>query len=300
MNPAPQCSCGTKTAEGLPASATWAGLDERFTTVAHRVCLMAGPVLVVLYALGFLVLCKFAPIPNPSWSAERLTEWIVDHKYSYELGCLLMLIAAGLLAPWGASHAVFTRKTESRFPVLYITQIVSLAASVAIFIIISIFWAAAAFRAGEISPEITQMLFDLGWMTFLWAGPAFYLWALSLAAGILWNPPEHQLFPRWSGWFTVVAVLSWSPGLIFVFWNSGPASYNGPLPTWIALATYGVWMVTMTVVGWRAIARQEALCRAETADGLGIYQSVDPDLVIPDLNDGTTEVFSDVVTAGRN
>ena len=274
-------------------------MDQRFTTMAHRVFLMAGPVLVVLYGVGILALCKFAPIPNPAWPAERLTAWIVDHKYSYELGCLFMLIGAGLLGPWGASHAVFTRKTEVRFPVLYITQIVSLAAAVAIFILISIFWAAAAFRAGQISPEITQALFDLGWITFLWAGPAFYLWALSLAAGILWNPPEHQFFPRWSGWFTVVAVLSWSPGLIFVFWGSGPAAYNGPLPTWIALADYGVWMVVMTVVGWKAISRQEALCRTETDEGLGIYEPIDPDLSVAATDSAPTPVLSGASAGGR-
>jgi hypothetical protein len=246
-------------------------MEQRFSPLPHRVCLMAGPVLVVLYGVGFVVLCKFAPVPNPAWPAERLVAWILDHKYSYELGCLFMLIGAGLLAPWGASHAVWTRKTEVRFPVMYITQLASLGASVAIFIMISIFWGLAAFRAGQISPEITQTIFDLGWFTFLWAGPAFYLWALSLGLGILWNPPEHQLFPRWSGWFTVAAVLSWSPGLIFVFWSYGPAAYNGPLPTWIALVDYGVWTVTMTAVGWRAISRQEALSRAERGEGLGVY-----------------------------
>ncbi len=177
----------------------------------------------------------------------------------------------------------FTRKTEARFPVMYITQIVSLAASVAIFIMISIFWGLAAFRAGQIDPQLTQTIFDLGWFTFLWAGPAFYLWALALGLGILWNPPEHQLFPRWSGWFTVVAVLSWSPGMIFVFWDSGPAAYNGPLPSWIALADFFVWTVVMTMVGWKAISKQEALCRAEEGEGLGIYPPPEQDGLFDEL-----------------
>jgi hypothetical protein len=261
-------------------------MDQRFNPTPHRICLMAGPAFVVLYTVGFVFLCKFWPIPNPAWPAERLVAWILDHKYSYELGCLLMLIGAGLMGPWGASHAVFTRKTEGRFPVMYITQIVALAASVAIFIMISIFWGLAAFRAGQISPELTQTIFDLGWFTFLWAGPAFYIWALALGLGILWNPPEHQLFPRWSGWFTGIAVLSWSPGLIFVFWESGPAAYNGPLPSWIALADFFAWTVVMTVVGWRAIDKQEALSRAEQGDGYGLYEPYDPELALDEL-DGT-------------
>jgi hypothetical protein len=78
---------------------------------------MVGPAFCLLYIIGFVFLCKFwpIPIPNPAWPAERQVAWILDHKYSYELGCLLMLIGAGLMGPWGASHAVWTRKTEARF-----------------------------------------------------------------------------------------------------------------------------------------------------------------------------------------
>jgi hypothetical protein len=279
-------------------------MDKRFSPNPHRICLLAGPAFCLLYIVGFVFLCRFWPIPNPAWPAERLVAWILDHKYSYELGCLLMLVGAGLMGPWGASHAVWTRKTEARFPVMYITQIVCLAASVAIFILISIFWGLAAFRAGQINPEITQTIFDLGWFTFLWAGPAFYLWALALGLGILWNPPEHQLFPRWSGWFTVVAVLSWSPGLIYIFWSYGPAAYNGPLPSWVALADYFVWTLTMTVVGWKAINKQEAISRAETDPELGVWPPPDHDLSLGELAPiptATLPVPAPIATpAGRN
>src|SRR5262249_29681746 len=57
----------------------------------------------------------------------------------------------------------------ARYPVMYISQIVALGAAVAIFVIVPVFWATASYRAGEVSPEITQMLWDLGWYMFLFA-----------------------------------------------------------------------------------------------------------------------------------
>ncbi|HEX9833506.1 MAG TPA: hypothetical protein VGA66_10560, partial [Mycobacterium sp.] len=120
------------------------------TPAAHRLCLWMGPVLTLIYLFGFLFLAKFMPIPTPDWPAERLVEWLGDHRNAYQAGCLLMLVAGGLLAPWGASLSMWTRKTESRFPVIFVTQITSLAASTALFVIIPIFWALAAYRVGEV------------------------------------------------------------------------------------------------------------------------------------------------------
>ena len=246
-------------------------METRMTPAAHRLCLWMGPVLVVIYLFGFLFLAKFMPIPAPDWPAERLVAWLGDHKNAYQAGCLLMLVAGGLLAPWGAALSMWTRKTESRFPVIFVTQITSLAASTALFVIIPIFWALAAYRVGEVSPEITQVMFDAGWFLFLWVGPPFYIWALSFGLGILMNPPEHQLFPRWVGFYTLASVLCWIMGLLMVFFRSGPTAYSGMLPTWIPLAEFFTWMVIVSVFGFRAIRRQEAILGDEHSDGSGIY-----------------------------
>ena len=248
-----------------------ASMDLRFTPLAHRICLASGHVLTVMYCIGFLFCAQFFPIPSPDWPADRLARWLFDHKSAYQFGCLLMLVAGGLLAPWGAALSIWTRRTEVRFPVMYITQITSLAASTGLFVIIAIFWALASFRATEISVEITQMLFDAGWFLFLWVGPPFYLWAGAFGLGILINPPEHQLFPRWIGWFTLASVLCWSLGLLQVFFRTGPQSYSGMLPTWIPLIDFFVWMELLTFYGFAAIRRQEAECRAEAGEGLGVY-----------------------------
>lgn len=273
------------------------------TPAAHRLCLMMGPLLTFMYLSGFVFLAKFAPIPNPDWPADQLAVWLVEHKTAYQAGCLLMLVAGGLLAPWGASLSMWTRKAEARFPVIYVAQITSLAAATALFVIIAIFWALASYRAGEVPPELTQMMFDAGWFLFLWVGPPFYLWAIFLGLGILLNPPTHQLFPRWVGFFTLGSSLCWLMGLMMVFFRSGPTAYSGMLPTWIPLGEFFTWMVIVSVLGWRAIDKQEALCRQEDGPDGGVYVPTwqqpieDPSWVPRPVSRATPQRRADLVSA---
>lgn len=263
-------AAGVPRARALSDSSLALSADLRMTPAAHRLCLWGGHLCTMLY-LGGWVLAGFIPIPGPDWPADKLAHWLADNKVLYQIGCLLMLIGAGVMAPWGAALSIWTRKTEMRFPVIYITQIVSLAASVALFIVIEIFWALAAFRATEISVEITQMLYDAGWYFFLWIGPPFYIWVASFGIGILMNPPEHQMFPRWIGYFSLASVLCWSMGTMQVFFRTGPTAYSGMLPTWIPLAEFFIWMELLTFYGFRAIRLQEAECRKEQGEGMGVY-----------------------------
>lgn len=259
-------------------------LELRMTPAAHRFCLWFGHVLTVMYLIGW-VLAGFLPIPGPDWPAATLAQWLFDHKTNYQIGCMLMLIAGAMIAPWGASLAMWTLKTEFRFPVMFIAQITSLAASAALFVVIAIFWALASFRATEISVEITQMLFDAGWFLFLWIGPVFYIWVATLGLGILMNPPEHQMYPRWIGYYCLASVLCWVMNLMMVFFKTGPTSYSGMLPTWIPVIEFFAWVEIMTFYGFRAIKLQAAQCRAETGAGQGVYEPDWETPLVPSTSD---------------
>ena len=151
--------------------------------------------------------------------------------------------------------------------------------------IIAIFWAVAAYRATEIDVQITQALFDSGWFLFLWIGPVFYIWVISFGVGILINPPEYQLFPRWIGYYSLASVLCWALGLMFVFFYEGPTAYSGMLPTWIPLIEFFVWMKILTIYGFRAIRLQEKECMRESGPGLGVYKPTLDDPLVDSIYD---------------
>lgn len=232
-------------------------MDRRFSALVHKLCLAMGPVLTVGYLSGFIFLAHFLPIPSPDWTAEHVASWLLENRSSYLAGCVLMVIASALFAPWGAALSMWTKRTESRWPVVTATQIISAGAGVTVLVIGVTFWALAAFRVGTTSPEITQFAFDTGWFFFLWGGPPFYVWVLSLGVGILMNPPEFQTFPRWTGYYSFASVMSWILGMLMVYFHVGPGAFSGVLPSWIPLGEFFTWVVIMTVYGFRAIRLQE-------------------------------------------
>lgn len=256
-------------------------MEQRITPKAHRFCIWAGAAMMLAYLLGFVIFAKLVPVPSPNWSAERLTAWLSDHKVAFQVGCVFMITGASLIGPWGAALAIWTRRTEERFPVLYATQIVSIGAGAAIFVLIEVFWAVAAFRVGEVSAELTQAMFDVSWFLFLFASPPFIVWIVALALGILWNPPEHQYFPRWAGYLTLVLALDLMLALMMVFFKTGPFSYSGLLALWLPFGSFFAWALVMIVLGLKAISRQEKLCGYVGTEGVeGVHtasESIDGD-----------------------
>ncbi|MFJ8745992.1 hypothetical protein ACIRL2_42385 [Embleya sp. NPDC127516] len=240
-------------------------MEQRFMPKAHRLCLWMGPVMIATYLIGFVPLADFFPPPNPNWTSAHLTAWIVEHRLGVQLACVLMMLGAALIAPWAAALAIWTRKTESRFPVLYATQLIALGCGVCILMLVNIFWAAAAYRAGETSPEVTQALWDTGWFLFLFSIPPFIVWFVSLALGVLWNPPEHQLYPRWAAYMTLALCLSWITDLAIVFFKTGQWTYTGFAGLWLIFGSFSVWVHVMTYLGLKAVSRQEQMCRQEIA-----------------------------------
>src|SRR5262245_37025077 len=94
-------------------------VEQRFVPSMHRWALWTGgPLMTVMYLVGWLVFARMLPTPSPSWTAQQLSTWLVEHGTRFLLGCLLMIAGCGLWGSWVAALTVWTYRTESRFPVL--------------------------------------------------------------------------------------------------------------------------------------------------------------------------------------
>jgi uncharacterized membrane protein YhdT len=254
---------------------TVATMEQRFVPSMHRWALWTGgPLMTVMYLVGWLVCARMLPTPSPSWTAQQLSDWLVDHGIGMLLGCLLMIAGCGLWGAWVAALTVWTYRTESRFPVLTFTQLICVATGLTFFIFDTQFWSVAAFRAGQVSPEITQQLWDVGWFGFLFTISVYIVWAVAWALGILLNPPEYQVFPRWAAFVTFGSVMCWSVGLLIIFFKDGPFSYAGVPAMWLPISEFFVWLVIIDILARKAIKRQEQLSvieGLERGSEFGIY-----------------------------
>ncbi|NMO91580.1 hypothetical protein [Actinomycetospora sp. TBRC 11914] len=261
-------------------------MEQRLALSSHRLCLLAGPTMTVLFLVGWFACLKWIPAPSPMMTPDAVAAMFVEHRVSFQLGFVCMIIAAALMGPWAVSMAMWTRKTEARFPVLTYTQLVAVAASVCIFVIVYIPWGVAAFDAGSLPAPIIQALNHLGWFFFLFDVAPFSVWLAALGVGILWNPGEHRLLPRWAGWYTLVESFAIAPAIMILFFKNGPFAYNGFLALWWPFGTFFVWVVLMTVLTWKALNAQ---VRLDEANGVQVYRAqIDEDEVPAD--DGSTDL----------
>jgi hypothetical protein len=103
-----------------------------------------------------------------------------------------------------------------------------------------------------VSPQTTQTLHDLGWITAFMALTPFFVQLMSVAAAIFQDHSAAPVFPRWLGYLTVWIAISFAPGVLLIFFKSGAFSYQGLFVFWVPFLTFGAWMLVMAWACHRA------------------------------------------------
>lgn len=214
----------------------------------------SGPVMIVIFIIGGCILARYLP-PQwaPSDSPERVAQIYVDHLMSIRIGLVLSVIAYSLMMVWGVSNAVQLRRLEDKYPTLTYLQLVCMAAGTAQIVVNVGMWATASFRPGQVSPEITQLANDMGFIILLGTWPAFTLWAIFLGLQILLNKSSVEVYPRWTGYFSIWCGLLFAPGGTVWFFKSGPFGWTGAICMYVPFVFFGIWILTFTVLTIRNI-----------------------------------------------
>ena len=216
-------------------------------------CVWCGPAFALIFAIGFVGFTGFLPPPSPNDSAEEIVAIYQADLDAIRIGCILMMIATPLLAPWGVALAYQTKRAERGPPVIAGIQMTMIGVIVLTIIIVVILWTVAAFRVGEISPEVTQTLNDLAFFFFIFDWSPFCLWVGSFAVLILMDRSERPIFPRWLGYLNLWIVLMSVPGCLIAFFKTGPFAFNGLVAFYFPVVVFFIWLVAMTVTVIRAI-----------------------------------------------
>jgi hypothetical protein len=118
-------------------------------------------------------------------------------------------------------------------------------------------WAWAAFRPGQISPELTRSINDFAWLVFLFPYPPFSLWLVAIAVSILRDNSQTPTFPRWAAYYSLWTAALFAPAGFIIFFKTGPLAFNGFLAFYVALGVFLVWLLVMTALAVKAIDQEE-------------------------------------------
>jgi hypothetical protein len=215
-----------------------------------------GPLAVLLFLIGWVVLAGYLPPIAPTASAHEVADWYVTHVTAIRLGLFVSSIAMPLVIPFGIAIAVQLRASEPAVPILTYGQVAFASLGAVVTVFTMMVWAVAAFRPSDTSPDITRMLNDFGWFLFLFTWAPFSLWYVVIGAAILLDENDVPALPRWVAYLNFwVAFLSIPAGLI-LFFKHGIFAFDGLLALWVPLVVFLIWIITMTVVTTTAINRK--------------------------------------------
>ena len=137
------------------------------------------------------------------------------------------------------------------------TSIILVATQCVVFLLTLMFWVVAAFRPDTIDPDLTRMLSDAGWLTFVWTWAPFSFFMGLVAVAIFNDKGVPAIFPRWIAWLCIWTALLMVPVETILLFKEGPFAWNGVISFWTALAIFFGWFVTMTLYMLKAIGEDE-------------------------------------------
>jgi hypothetical protein len=228
------------------------------TTKLHpkvlKFCAWTGPLFTLWWLIGAGPLGWFIlpPMSAADSAAEVVTHY-TDHLTAVRVGCIVLIFSSMIYCFFGMAITLYTRQAEGHRPVLFYIQVVSLACCEVVVMLIGFFWGAAAWRAGEINPEITQTLNDLGWLGVLFTGAPFAAYMLALAAAIFLDESKRPAFPRWVAYFNVFVSFWMFEAAGLLLFKTGPFSQNGLMVFYVPMVVFFVWILIMSRMTIKAI-----------------------------------------------
>ncbi|MGV0793605.1 hypothetical protein [Mycolicibacterium sp. XJ1819] len=237
-----------------------------------------------IFAAGGFIGSRLVPAKSPATNSVELAAFISDHKIQILVGMTILLIGGfPFLITWSLTLAYQIKLYVNPSPLAFNFNVAVGGYGAIIGMLTGVIGCAMAFRVDTMSPDTTQLLYDLIFFLFLIPWPAFAMWLFVVGFAILSDCNSGIMFPRWVGYFSMWAgaleVLAFLP----VFWYSGPWSYNGLVAFWVPGGSFFIWVVVLAVmqVSRIKLARANAVADWEYPELRSRADISDPSVVEP-------------------
>ena len=234
----------------------------------QQLLIWTGPVMLVLFAFGFMFLAKYLPPPSPELSPEDLVARLQANLTGFRIGMVITMFAFALMVTWAMGIAARVHAAEERLPVLTYVQLGSVAIGSLIGQGACWIFEATAYRLDDTDAHIVRALHDLGWFTFLAPWPSFTIWCFAQALAIFRDDRPEPGLPRWTGYLAVWTGLLFIPACLIFFFKTGPMAWNGLIAFYIPVFIFFIWVVGLTVPALQS-ARREALAAQLPGERVG-------------------------------
>ncbi|MEV5835628.1 hypothetical protein [Nocardia sp. NPDC052112] len=213
-------------------------------------CSITGLVTLIVTLLGWLV-AGVLPLPlGPSHSTRSVVDFYSDGGALRMVGLVVAQLGIAFTIPLVTVITIHLLRVEGRIPILAFVQMVAGTVAAMLLILPMMLFAIIAFRPDALEPGTIRFMNDLAWLLFLTPIAPFMIQNISIGVCILTN--QQTVFPRWVGYANFWIALSFVPDVLAYFFYSGPLAWNGVVIFWLALTTYAIFLVMMSLMTMRA------------------------------------------------
>jgi hypothetical protein len=234
-------------------------------TDGELILLWTLPAALILWIVSFLLFPGFNPPMSPTMPAEQVAAFYRDPGHIAQIRSSMILFNwfGVCLVPILALIVLQIRRMAHRTPIFSYAMLGCAAGGPTLFLVADVCWLLAAFRP-ERSPELTQLLNDLAWITFTILVPFFIGQCVILALAIYFDDPSRPVFNRWVAYFNLLVAAALVPAAFVGVSLTGPLAWDGLLSFWVKNVAIALWIIVMGVVLGRAVYRERAESRGRS------------------------------------
>lgn len=224
----------------------------------QRFLLLLSWVMIVLFGVGYVGLMGFVPPPPATLPADQVAAIYRDHNIQIRVGVIVGIIAAGFLLPLSLVISIQMARLEKGVPIWALMQGLAGALVTTILWLPMLIWGVAAFSA-ERAPELTLLMHEFGWLTFITPVSMFPLQLLGIAVVAFAKAEDdrYSAFPRWIGYLALLTGAESLAAPMALLFKTGIFSWSGLLPFWLLLSLFFIWMVAISYTILRSLRHQE-------------------------------------------
>jgi len=219
------------------------------------ISLWTVPVFGVIYVIAFVAFPGFLPPMSPNLTADQVAAFYQEHTAAIRFSMVTYDLLGVMLIPFFMVIVVQMKRmaTQSHvFAYCYLTAVVS---GATVFALANIFYLVAAFRP-ERNPELTMLLNDMAWITFIAPVGMIVGQNLLLGLAVYFDRGPNPVFPRWVAHFSVATALAMAPAALASIVKTGPLAWDGLLSFWLRNGAYAAFLIVMFFVVRGALQRQ--------------------------------------------
>jgi hypothetical protein len=223
--------------------------------VGERIIYWTWVPLLGIWLASFVLFPGFISPVSPRATAAEVVEFYRQDLSRVRYSMILFNWFGVGLIPTVILMAMQVRRMAHRTPIVSYSLIACAGGPPTLFLIANMFWLLGSFRPDR-TPELTQLLNDLAWVTFTVLVPYLIAQCILLALAIYWDRQEQPVFKMWVAHFNILVAVALAPAAFTALTFSGPLAWDGLLSFWVKNVAIAAWIVVMGVVLGQTILRR--------------------------------------------